>query len=146
MKVGVHPEKLNDCISNDHLLEIALFLTSWQIVTQHLGLSEIDVNDIERETLGKKEQEKRLRALQKWRSKFSFKATYKRLLEVLLSLAEADVAEKVCHLLKGICLIHPINNFFRMGGVLKSRRRVLLYTDNCILVINIIMLLKIHVG
>ena len=44
---------------------------------------------------------KRLEVLQKWKGKFGFEATYKKLLEVLLKLSMADVAAKVCHLLRG---------------------------------------------
>ena len=100
MKVGVCPDKLDNCISDDHLLKIALFLTSWQTVVPFLGLSEVEVNDVEQGV--KDEQVKRLKALQKWKSKFAFKATYKKLMEVSLSLSLADVAEKICHLLKGM--------------------------------------------
>ena len=98
-KVGVHSEELDESISDDHLREIALFLTSWRTVATYLGLSDIDVNDVERE--GANEREKRLKALQKWKGKFVFKATYRKLVEVLLSLTMADVAENVCRLLKG---------------------------------------------
>ena len=102
-EVSVHPEKLNKLISDDHLREIALFLTSWRKVATFLELSESDLDAIERKC--KNEQEKKLKALQKWKSKFGFKATYKKLVEVLLSLCMADVAEKVCHLLKGMYII-----------------------------------------
>ena len=95
----VRPERLDKGISDDHLCEIALFLTSWRTVASHLKLKEIDLDAVERE--GKDEQEKRLKALQKWRGKFAFKATYRKLVEVLLSLGMADVAEKICCLLKG---------------------------------------------
>ena len=57
------------------------------------------MSDVERE--GKDEQEKRQKALQKWKEKFGFKATYRKLVEVLLSLSMADTAEKICHILKG---------------------------------------------
>ena len=95
----IRSERLNECISDDHLCKIAVFLTSWRTVTQHLKLSENDLDAIEREC--KDEQEKRLKALRKWKGRFAFKATYKKLVEVLLSLAMADVAEKICCLLKG---------------------------------------------
>ena len=97
-EVGVHPEKLDQSISDDHLREIAIFLTSWRKVATYLGLRESDLDAVEQE---KDEQMKKLKALQKWKGKFGFKATYRKLVEVLLSLAMADVAEKVCHLLKG---------------------------------------------
>ena len=99
-KVSVHPEKLSASISDDHLRAIAIFLTSWRKVATYLGLSENDLGDVEQE--GKDEQDKRIKALQIWKGKFGFKATYRMLVEVLLSLAKADVAEKVLHLLKGM--------------------------------------------
>ena len=99
------PEGLDACTTDDHLLKIALFLTSWRTVVPYLGLSD-DMEAIEREC--KDEQEKKLKALQKWKGKFGFKATYRKLVEVLLSLAMADVAEKICHLLKGINYISCI--------------------------------------
>ena len=105
-EVGVCLEKLNDSISDDHLREIALFLTSWRTVATNIGLSEMDINDVERE--GKHEQDQRLKVLQRWKGKFGFRATYRKLVEVLLSLAMADVAEKVCCLLQGmhqLCMV-----------------------------------------
>ena len=102
-EVGVHPEKLDQSISDDHLCEIALFLTSWRRVAIYLELSESDLDAVEQE--GTYEQDKRLKALQRWKGKFAFKATYRKLVEVLLSLAMADVAEKICLLLKGMSVI-----------------------------------------
>ena len=104
-KVGVCPEKLNESISDDHVCAIALFLPSWQTVATYLELSEKDLDDVEQG--GKDEQDKRLKSLQKWKGKFGFKATYRKLVEVLLSLAMAKIAEKVCCLLKGtVSLFH----------------------------------------
>ena len=103
-EVGVCPEKLNDTISDDHLREIALILPSWKTIAQFLGLEENDLDAIEQEE--KKDQVMKLKALQKWKGKFGFKATYRKLVEVLLSLAMADVAEKVCRLLKGMYVMH----------------------------------------
>ena len=107
-EVGVHSEELDESISDDHLLEIASFLTSWRTVTRYSGLSVIDANDVEQK--GINEQEKRQKALQKWKEKSVSKPTYRRLVEVLLSLAMADVAKKVCRLLKGTVYLvykHP---------------------------------------
>ena len=103
-EVGVCPEELNESISDDHLREIGIFLTSWRKVAAYLELSESDLDAIEREE--KDEQMKKLKALQKWKGKFGFKATYRKLVEILLSLAMADVAEKVCRLLKGMYIMH----------------------------------------
>ena len=102
-EVSVHPEKLNESISDDHLREIAILLTSWRKVATHLELSESELDDVEREE--KDEQMKKLKALQKWKRNIGFKATYRKLVEVLLSLAMADVAEKICLLLKSMSVI-----------------------------------------
>ena len=102
-ETNIHPERLDKGVSDDHLHEIALFMTSWRTVAPYLKLSENDLDGIEREC--KDEQEKRLKALQKWKGKFAFKAMYRKLVEVFLSLAMADVAEKICHLLKGNCIL-----------------------------------------
>ena len=99
-EVGVRPEKLDESISDDYILVIASVLSSWRKVAAHLGLSEVDLEGIEQEN--KSDREKKLEALQKWRDRCASKATYKKLIEILLSLAMADVAEKVCHLLKGM--------------------------------------------
>ena len=121
-KVSVHPEKLNDSISDDHLHAIASFLTSWCKVATYLDLSENDLDDVEQE--GKDEQEKRIKALQKWKGKFGFKATYRKLVEVLLSLAMADVAENVCHLLRGMCSKHLVVHHSTCSKRLSALREV----------------------
>ena len=92
-------ERLDEGISDDHLPKIALFLPSCRIVAVHLKLSENDLDAIDQDC--KDEQEKRLEVLHKWKGKFGFKANYKKLVEVLLSLGRADVAERICRLLKG---------------------------------------------
>ena len=98
--VGVCPEKLDKHISEDHILEIAFILTEWKAVVPFLGLNENDVEAIEQEE--KKEQVRKLKALRKWRGKVGCRATYKKLVVVLLKLAKADIADEVCRLLKGI--------------------------------------------
>ena len=106
MKVNIGREKLDARVSDDHLLPIALSLTSWRRVAPHLGLSRNELDAIEKE--GKNERFMGVMALQKWKSKSGLKATYKKLVEVLLSVGMADVAEKVCHLLEGIHPTHPV--------------------------------------
>ena len=46
-EVSVHPEKLNESISDDHLREIAILLTSWRTVATYLELSESELDDVE---------------------------------------------------------------------------------------------------
>ena len=101
-KTEIHPETLNGRISDDHLREIALFktLTNWRTVATYLGLDKNDLDAIKREE--DDEQMRKLNALEKWKGKFGSKATYRKLVDVLLKLEKTDAAEDVCHLLKGI--------------------------------------------
>lgn len=99
------PERLNEPTSVEHIRKIAIFLPSWRTVAAYLELSENDLDAVERDC--KDEQDKRLKVLQKWKGKYGPRATYKKLVEVLLLLSMADTAEKICHLLEGIGHAHP---------------------------------------
>ena len=95
--VGISADELNKECSDDHITAISLFLANWQTVAPHLGLTEVDEEDVKEEKT--KPQDKRYKSLQKWKTKNGFKATYTVLVEVLLKIGRADLAEKVCRLL-----------------------------------------------
>ena len=85
---------LENEVSIDGCKKISTFLESWRLVAPYLGLSEGDVKAIERDR--KSEEEKRLLMLQRWKQALAFKATYKKLINTLLSIKRADLAVKVC--------------------------------------------------
>ena len=95
--VGISADRLNRECSDEHLASISLFLANWQTVAPHLGLSEVDEEDVEEE--GVKKQDKRYKSLWKWKARSLFKAKYKVLVDVFLKIGRADLAEKVCKLL-----------------------------------------------
>ena len=94
---GVPLQKLDEPCSDEHLITISSDLTQWRTVAPYLGLKESDIEEIE--TDARTESQKRSKALRKWKNKYSFKATYRVLMEALLKCHMADRAEKVCHLL-----------------------------------------------
>ena len=96
-EVGVSSSQLDKACTSEHLRDIALFLESWRIVAPQLGLSKVQVEDIERD--GTEEKEKRQKILECWKAKFVFKAKYTTLVTALLKIGRADQAEQVCHLL-----------------------------------------------
>ena len=96
-EVGVTHAQLDKPCSLENLREIALFLESWRELAPHLGLSSAQVEAIERD--GHSEQERRLKILELWIAKFAFKAKYRVLVEVLLKIGRANIAEKICRLL-----------------------------------------------
>ena len=95
--VGLSADKLGKPCSDEHISSISLFLTNWQTVAPHLGLTETDEEDVNEE--GKKTQDKRYKTLRTWKAKNLFKATYRVLVDVFLKIGRADLAEKVCRLL-----------------------------------------------
>ena len=100
-EVGISVDLLDQRCSDEHLKSISLFL-DWRNVAPHLGLSERDIEDIISEE--RKESDRRLKALRKWKKKYSYKATLKSLVMVLLKIESGDDAEKVCRSLKSQAL------------------------------------------
>ena len=96
-EVRISVALLDQRCSDDHANKISLFL-DWRRVAPHLGLNERDIEDIE--YAKRTEPERRLATLQKWKTKYSYKATLKILVEVLLTVGNAENAESICRLLK----------------------------------------------
>ena len=96
-EVGISPFQLDKPCTSEHLQDIALFLESWRTMAPHLGLSKIQVEEVE--SNGRAETEKRQKILESWKAKFAFKATYIVLVKALLKTSKADLAERVCRLL-----------------------------------------------
>ena len=95
--IGIPPIKLDEPCSDEHLRDISSDLTCWQELAPYLDLKEAEVEVIELDA--KTVNEKRLKALRKWKNKYGFRATYRALTEALLKCHMADHAEKVCRLL-----------------------------------------------
>ena len=96
-EVGVSLTQLDEACTREHLRDIALFLESWRTVAPHLGLSKVQVEEVELD--GTEEKEKKQKILESWRAKFAYKANYRVLVKAFLKIGRADLAEQVCHLL-----------------------------------------------
>ena len=94
---GVFSTQLDKTCTREHLRGIAMFLESWRTVASHLGLSNAEVEEVQRD--GTEEKERKRKILEVWKARFGFKATYKVLIEALLEIGRADQAQEVCHLL-----------------------------------------------
>jgi len=95
---SISVELLDTAVSDEHIRAVSKFW-EWRTVAPHLlearEIKEVDVDQ-------KYEQEKRHKSLQKWKSKFAFRATYKKLINAFLESARADHAEEVCKLLASL--------------------------------------------
>ena len=96
-EVRISLDLLEQKCSDEHLKSISLFL-DWRSVAPHLGLSERDIEAIEVEN--RRELERSLKVLQKWKRMFGYTATFRKLVEAILVVRNAEDAEKVCRLLK----------------------------------------------
>ena len=90
-------EVLDTKCSDEHILDVSRFL-DWRGVARHLKLTESEVGAVDSD--GRDEQDKQHKTLEKWMSKFAFKATYRNLIQALLDSGRGDHAEKVCELLQ----------------------------------------------
>lgn len=95
-EVGILEESLDQEIPDDHLRKIAQYL-DWRAAAPHLGLAEPEIEALLQ--ADQSEREKRMNTLLNWRGRLGSQATYRRLVEALLSAVRADHAEEVCWLL-----------------------------------------------
>nr|CAB97128.1 GCDD2 [Geodia cydonium] len=96
---GVDPSALKNTVTDDHLTEIKEFIP-WKKVGPRLkGISDGDIDDIDRD--GFDQPDKRRRLVNLWAQTNGSQATYYALVEALLKAHMRADAEKVCNLLKG---------------------------------------------
>ena len=94
---GITVEHLEQRCSDEDLLQISRDLVEWRNLAPHLALTDTDLEDLEG---GRSEQERRLKALRKWKRKAGFTATYKNLVSALLQVGDTELAEKLCRQLQ----------------------------------------------
>ena len=82
--------------SDEDILAFGEFCDPWEEVGKFLGLSPADISAITEDH--RTASLRRLGVLQKWKSRFAFKATYRALITALLKCKKADEARKVCHI------------------------------------------------
>ena len=119
--------------SDEDLLQISRDLVEWRNVAPHLGLSDTDLEDIEE---ARSEQERRLKALKKWRRKAGFTATYKKLVSAFLEVGDTELAEKICRQLHRRAYAAQ-GNYRQRGAAYyvcrRPRRRVFVFASVCVL-------------
>ena len=90
-------KNINKECSDEDILAFGDFCDPWEEVGRFLGLSPPDISAIAEDH--RTASLKRLGVLQKWKSKFAFKATYSVLITALLKCGKADRACQVCQIL-----------------------------------------------
>ena len=95
-EVGLAADELSKPCDSDLISSLANCFCQWKVIFGSL-LSELDLNDINKENLT--EEEKRIAALRKWKARNGSKGTYKILVDALLTQGERDQAESLCKIL-----------------------------------------------
>ena len=71
---------------------------NWNLIGKHLGLTEADLTAIDGDN--RTVEEKRVGMLEKWKSKFAFKAMYQAFIEALLAEGRCEDAIGACKVIK----------------------------------------------
>ncbi len=96
---GLSDEDLNKEITRDRFHEIGPSLLEWRLLAPLLKLTQLDVEDIEKDNRG--EESKRNKFLSVWKRKQCVHATYRALVVALCIIERREDAMKVCEVLKG---------------------------------------------
>ena len=96
-KYQLSPHQLDKEVSEEHLRDMSRIIADHEIVGPELGLSDAEMVAVD--TDARTQQLKKMKMLKTWKQEFSFKATYRRLIEALLRCHRGGDAQKVCELL-----------------------------------------------
>lgn len=82
-KADIKLSTLSKECSQNLLLNLAAVCIKWTLIGKRLGLTEADITAVDCDK--RTEEEKRVGMLEKWKERFSFKATFKSLIKALLA-------------------------------------------------------------
>ena len=83
--------------TDEDILALGNFCDPWELVGRFLGLDPPEISGIAEDN--RTAPLRRLAVLKSWKSKFTFKATYRALITALLKCGKANLASKVCEIL-----------------------------------------------
>ena len=95
---GVPVGLLEQQCSDQHLLEISKWLPHWRNVSAHLGLSDVDEEQISHNPGGLARQNYDM--LRMWRARLVGMATYRTLAKAFHCIGRQDLVERLCDLVR----------------------------------------------
>ena len=98
-RVGLDPSYLSNVCDEKCFPALASYVHPWRLVFVGL-LSETDLEDVDSEMQGRREQEKRLACLRKWKRGHGRRATCRELVQALLTAGDIKNAEVACGVFK----------------------------------------------
>ena len=95
-EIGLAADELSNSFDYSIIPSLSDCFSQWRVIFGSL-LGELDLGDVDREN--STEKEKRIAALQKWKTRNGYEATYKVLVDALLNKGERYEAESLCKIL-----------------------------------------------
>ena len=86
---------LDASLSDEHVRDVSRIIADHKILGPELGLTSAEMTAINQQPL----EHQRFAMLEKWKQKFDWTATYRKIIEALLRCSRADLARQVCELL-----------------------------------------------
>ena len=93
-KAGLSLESLDFPFRVDHAHILAGFCDPWETIGYHLRLNSAEINAIKEDNSSA--EKRRIATLQAWKEKFAYRATYRVLIEALISCGHAQQALDLC--------------------------------------------------
>ena len=95
----IPPAKLDRPCKDEHLCEVALFITDWQSIAPYLKLTDVDQEEIQYKQRGSVRSQK-IAMLKKWKQKRGSDATYQELARTFWRLERRDLVEELCKVIQ----------------------------------------------
>ena len=96
-RFNLSEDQLDTEVSDEYLREVARIIDNHEILGYDLGLTKPEMTAVDRDA--KPHELKKIETLKRWKEKYAWKATYRKLVEALLECHKADCATQVCELL-----------------------------------------------
>ena len=93
-RAGISLDTLSAECSQTMLLDLAKYCVDWQLIGKRLGLTNADITAVDNDN--NIEDRKRVDVLERWKERFSFRATYRVFIEALLSQGRTQDAVEAC--------------------------------------------------
>ena len=94
----IPPAKLDSPCKDEHLCEVALFITDWPSIAPYLKLTDVDQEEIQKGHGSVKSQ--KIAMLRKWKQKHGSDATYRELARTFWRLDRRDLVEELCKVIQ----------------------------------------------
>ena len=94
----IPPTKLDSPCKDEHLCEVALFITDWPSIAPYLKLTDVDQEEIQKGHGSVKSQ--KIAMLRKWKQKHGSDATYRELARTFWRLDRRDLVEELCKVIQ----------------------------------------------